>query len=102
MDAGHMNWQHTTLLHEMARTGEVGKATLLLDHGADIDAVDQEFRSTPLGFAARWGQREMVDLLLARGADPQRAGAPWAMPLEWARAKGHAALARLLQKIAAR
>ena len=102
MDAGHMNWQHTTLLHEMARTGEVGKATLLLDHGADIDAVDQEFRSTPLGFAARWGQREMVDLLLSRGADPQKAGAPWAAPLEWARKKGHGQIARLLQDLAAR
>ena len=52
-----MNWQHTTLLHEMARLGEIRKATLLLDRGADIDAVDQEFQSTPLGFAARWGQR---------------------------------------------
>jgi ankyrin repeat protein len=97
MDPNHMNCHHTTLLHEMARRGEIGKATLLLDHGAAIDAVDQEFRSTPLGFAARWGQQEMVALLLARGADPRRAGAPWATPLAWAKAKGHGEIARVLE-----
>ena len=42
----------------------------------------------------------MVDLLLSRGADPQKAGAPWATPLEWARKKGHSEIARLLQEIA--
>jgi ankyrin repeat protein len=89
MNANHMNVHRTTLLHEMARLGELTRATLLLDHGADIDAVDQEFRSTPLGFAARWGQRKMVRLLLDRGADRGRSGAEWAAPLEWARRKGH-------------
>ena len=73
MDPHHMNVHHTTLLHEMARLGEIRKATLLLDRGADIDAVDQEFRSTPLGFAARWGQREMVGAAApARGAIRKR------------------------------
>jgi ankyrin repeat protein len=95
-DANHMNCHRTTVLHEMARLGEIRKATLLLDHGAAIDAVDQEFRSTPLGFAARWGQREMVGLLLDRGADRGLSGAPWATPLAWARAKGHAPIARML------
>ena len=94
MSANHMNWHRTTLLHEMARLGEVGKARLLLDHGADVNAVDDEFRSTPLGFAARWGQRSMVAFLLERGADRTRSGAPWATPLVWARTKGHAAIAR--------
>ena len=46
------------------------KARLLLDHGADINTIDEEYRSTPLGCAARRGQKEMVELLLERGADP--------------------------------
>jgi ankyrin repeat protein len=77
----------------MARRGELTKARLLLDHGAEIDAVDDEFRSTPLGFAARWGQRGMVRLLLDRGADRRLAGAEWAGPAAWARRKGHGAIA---------
>jgi hypothetical protein len=32
----------------------------------------------------------MVTLLLNRGADPNKAGAAWAMPLTWAIKKGHA------------
>jgi len=93
MSARHMNCHRTTLLHEMARRGAIAKARLLLDHGADIDAVDDEFQSTPLGFAARWGQREMVRLLLDRGADRRRAGAEWAGPAAWARRKGHDVIA---------
>jgi uncharacterized protein len=89
MNPNHMNCHRTTLLHGMAQLGDVARATLLLDRGADIDAVDDEFKSTPLGFAARWGRRGMVRLLLDRGADRHAAGADWATPLAWARAKGH-------------
>jgi uncharacterized protein len=82
----------------MAYTGDLNKARLLLDHGAEINAIDEEYGSTPLGYAARWGRREMVALLLERGADPNKAGAPWATPLAWAQKKGHAAIeADLLQ-----
>ena len=93
MSARHMNCHRTTLLHEMARKGALANARRLLDHGADVDAIDDEFRSTPLGFAVRWGQRDMVRLLLDRGADRQLAGADWAVPAAWARRKGHAAIA---------
>ena len=44
-----------TLLHDMAQSGDIAKAGLLLEHGADIDAIDDEYRATPLGMAARWG-----------------------------------------------
>lgn len=97
MDANHMNWHRLTLLHHMAAEGEIGKARLLLDYGAEIDAIDEEYRSTPLGLAARRGQLAMVDLLLTRGADAARAGMPWATPLAWAVKYGSDAVAARLR-----
>lgn len=85
MNPNHMNWHHVTLLHDMAQEGDIAKAKLLLDHGADINAVDEEYRSTPIGLASRWNNREMVRLLLDRGADPNKSGAAWATPVAWAR-----------------
>jgi ankyrin repeat protein len=89
MNPNHMNWHHVTLLHDMAQEGNIPKARLLLDYGADINAVDEEYRSTPMGFACRWGNREMVQFLLERSADPSKSGARWSTPLAWARKKPH-------------
>jgi len=89
MDPNHMNWHRLTLLHHMAAEGELGKARLLVDHGAAIDAIDEEYQSTPLGLAARRGQRALVEFLLGRGANLVASGAPWATPLAWARRYGH-------------
>ena len=51
---------------------------------------DDLLRSTPLGWACRWGRVELVTLLLERGADPVEADAePWATPLAWAEKMGH-------------
>ena len=99
MDPNHMNWHRFTLLHHMAAEGELGKARLLLDHGADIDAIDEEYCSTPLGVAARRGQDAVVALLLERGADPIAAGAPWATPLAWAEKRGHRRIAEMLLRV---
>src|SRR5262249_48284543 len=90
MNPDHMNWRQFTLLHDMAFTGDLQKARLLLDHGATITAVYEAIRHTTLGYAARWGRREMVAFLLERGADVNKSGAPWATPLAWARKKGYA------------
>jgi len=49
MNANHRSWQEVTLLHDMAHEGSVEKARLLLDHGAEVDAIDGDYRSTPLG-----------------------------------------------------
>ena len=92
MRPNHMTWHHVTLLHDMAQSGDIAKARLLLDHGAEINAVDQEYRSTPLGMASRWGQRTMAAFLIERGADANKAGAPWSTPLAWAKKKGHSDL----------
>ena len=101
MNPNHMNWRRFTLLHDMAFTGDVRKASLLLDHGADINAIDDEYQSTPLGYAAHFGSREVAALLLERGADPNKAGALWASPLAWARKKGYADIETALRRAGA-
>jgi ankyrin repeat protein len=102
MSARHMTWHEVTLLHDMAQSGDIPKARLLLDRGAEISAIDDEYRSTPLGLAARWGHRKMVAFLLERGADPTSAGAGWSTPLAWARKNAHADIARDLIAAGAR
>lgn len=97
MSPNHMNWRGFTLLHDMAHTGDLAKARLLIEHGADVNRIDDEYRSTPLGYAARWGRVEIVKLLLDCGADAEKSGAPWSTPLAWARKKDHAEVENLLQ-----
>jgi ankyrin repeat protein len=80
----------------MAQKGDIQKAELLIKYGADIDPVEEEYRSTPLGMAARWGHVEMVDYLLVKGADINKAGASWATPLAWAKKKRHAEIEKIL------
>jgi uncharacterized protein len=77
MDATHHSWHNVTLLHDMAQEGDIKKATLLIDNGADVNAVDEEYRLTPLGFAKKWGHEEMVKFLLERGADANHPNAQW-------------------------
>jgi ankyrin repeat protein len=101
MNPNTMSCWHVTVLHDMAQKGHISKAELLLRHGADIDPVDEQYQSTPLGMAARWGQTDMVEYLLAQGADINKAGAPWATPLAWAKKKNHAAIEQMLLKAGA-
>jgi len=98
------NWQRVTPLHDICSRGGRGKPDsnrhelldLFLEFGADINALDEEYRSTPLGWAARNGLADMVELLLARGANANLSGEPWATPLEWARRRGHEDIGALL------
>jgi ankyrin repeat protein len=96
MNPGVMSWHHVTLLHDMAQKGFIDKAGLLIKHGADLNPVEEEYQSTPLGLAARWGHLPMVEFLLEKGADPHKAGATWATPLAWAKKKGHIEVERVL------
>jgi uncharacterized protein len=90
MNPNTMSWHHVTILHDMAQKGNLYKAELLIKYGADINLIDEEYQSTPLGMGARWGHNEMVKYLLKHGADPNKAGASWATPLAWAKEKGFA------------
>lgn len=102
MDPNVMSWQRVRLLHDMAQKGNIAKAELLLKYGAGIDPVDDEYQSTPLGMAARWGHTDMVEYLIKQGADLNKAGAVWATPLAWARSKEHVHIKKLLFDAGAR
>ncbi len=65
------NMQKVMPLHSAAAGQHLEIARMLLDAGAQIDAV-QEGGFTPLMSAAQNGQVEMVRLLLERGADRTR------------------------------
>ena len=113
LDAGmtpnDSDWLRVTSLHRLAigsmKHGSDGREyrhhtkamRLFIEAGADLDAKDEEYHSTPLGWAARWGRHEAVALLLERGAKTNLADdLSWATPLAWARKKGHADVEKML------
>jgi ankyrin repeat protein len=102
MNPNHRSWRGFSLLHDVAFTGETDKVRLLLEHGATLDAIDDEYASTPLGYAAHWNRMDAAQLLVDRGADVHAAGAPWATPLAWAERYGHSATVSLLRAYGAR
>ena len=77
----------TQALSYAARNGQGGAVTLLLDHGADIDALVPHFDvgCTPLHQAVSGGHLHIARLLVGRGARVDiRDDAHQATPLEWA------------------
>jgi ankyrin repeat protein len=95
-----------TVLHSVAGSREhvtaqerVAFATMLVEAGAQLDVCDNLLKSTPLGWACRWGCVELVKLLLERGADPVEPNAePWATPKAWAQKMGHDHLLTVLRE----
>jgi ankyrin repeat protein len=98
-----------TMLHHLATVAEppvpgpsgeqepLALAAMLLDAGASLAKRDSLLKSTPLGWASRWGRLELAKLYLDRGADPLEQDAEaWATPLAWATKGGHGEIVRLL------
>jgi ankyrin repeat protein len=98
MSPDQMNWQHQTLLHHASTRDTNECAAILLDAGATITARDDDYRSTPLAWAARADKPKMVEFLLSRGAPVNLSDdEPWATPLAWAERRGHQQIASILR-----
>ena len=99
MDPDRPNWMRATPLHHFANNGDIEGAALYLDHGANIEAEDAEWRSTPLARAAEAGRTRMVEYLFRRGARVDPIGGPaWAKPIAWAERRGHTEVVELLRE----
>ena len=82
----------------MTESERVTFGSILLDHGADLNVIDDLLQSSPLGWAVRWGKYDLARLYLERGANPTLAGAEWATPLAWAEKKGYDDIADLIKR----
>jgi ankyrin repeat protein len=98
VDPRRPNWLGITPLHRFALQGRRDMAELCLEFDAELNVLDDEYSSNPLGWAARAGQRDMVRWLLELGAradlPPDK---PWALPRAWAQRQGHHNILPLLQ-----
>lgn len=68
-DAESANPEGQTALMAVARTGNITAAKLLLDKGADVNAVEAWGGQSALHWAAARKHPEMVEFLIANGAD---------------------------------
>jgi ankyrin repeat protein len=102
MDPSQPDWLRITPLHQFARTGDVETALIFIEHGADLNARDEDVCSTPLGWAAKFGTANMVELLLKHGARPNlpddQPDLAWATPLAWALRRGHVDVVSMLKR----
>jgi ankyrin repeat protein len=92
----NVTWNSVTPLITAASRGHVEVVNLLLDYGADIDAVNNS-RYNALLAAASENRPEVVRVLIERGADVERADKPGGnTALIYAASKGHTDVVRLL------
>lgn len=65
MNPNHRDWLDVTPLHRLARRDDVANTELFLARGARRNAVDDDLRLTPLGWAERYNQPAVAALLRA-------------------------------------
>jgi ankyrin repeat protein len=87
-----------TALHAAVSSNQLQAAEWLLDAGADVNAR-QQMNYTPLMGAAANARAELLDLLLARGADPALVTTDGKTAADLAREHGHDGVAERLDAI---
>ena len=90
----------STALHYAAWKGHPDAAAVLLDHGADIQAKNQNghWGDSPLHAAAHGNQKAVAELLIERGADIRALNAAGRTPLGETAAHKATAVANLLKR----
>jgi ankyrin repeat protein len=97
----------TSSFHEAVRAGDADRVRKLLDAGADINAREASKTSelisggarlqyTPLHWAANYGDVEMVELLISRGAELDVEDPDYSTPLYLAAEQGHPKVVKFL------
>ena len=84
-DVNRPDWWGRTLLQAEAAYGNLDRAKMLIDLGADLHLIDVQSHTNALGYAARQGQVEMVKFFLEQGADKNPDVPDWATPLRYAK-----------------
>ncbi|KAL4909537.1 hypothetical protein BDW74DRAFT_187608 [Aspergillus multicolor] len=88
----------TALLYAV-RERQEKVARMLLEHpkldNTSINSTDAQKR-TPLSYAAQYGLVELIDILLAKGADPRLADQDKRVPHSYAAERGHAQAVKAL------
>ena len=92
-----------TALHLAAHYGRLGVVRLLLDAGADVNALaENAIGNTPLMAAIAGGNEAIVRELLARGADPRERDRGGHNALDLTQAESRAGLAAVIKEALAR
>ncbi|WP_337177719.1 ankyrin repeat domain-containing protein [Paludisphaera sp.] len=92
-----IGWGGGRISDHAAETGNVAALRIALDRGASFFFQG----STTLARAAKGGHMEAMELLIARGADPNLPGDDGLTPLAWALRGGHEEAAALLRRAGA-
>jgi hypothetical protein len=89
--------KHETPMHAAVDAGHTDIISLLIEHGADMEARSTNINDgTPLNLAARGGRLEVGQCLLDRGADINAQDRYLCTPLIHAAIVGHVEFARML------
>jgi len=83
-------------IHEAASIGDIILVQRIIENGTDVDSIDYYNNRTALHRAAISGRRDVVELLLAKGADIDRKDNDGRTPLDYALQNGHTEIAELL------
>jgi ankyrin repeat protein len=97
LNSASKNKMKVTPLHSAAARGHAGIVKLLLQHGADPDAL-QERDFTALHAAAQNGDVESIQALLFHGADAHAKTSEGKTPLDYASEAGKAEAVKILKQ----
>ena len=81
-------------IHDAAGEGNIEAVKQHIAAGTDVDAKTRG--ETPLLWAARFGQSQVAELLIAEGADVNAKNVVGQTPLHWAAMAGHKEIIELL------